>query len=70
MGFGGSVHDVVDLVDGQAGVYLLHSGSGVLHSIQRLLVDVGCLDGVDFPFQRHDLRARLLEGVLKLLLSP
>jgi hypothetical protein len=67
---GENVHDVVHLVDGQASMYLLHSRARILHRIQRLLVDVGCLDGVNLLLQRHNLCACLLERVFKLLLSP
>jgi len=65
-----SVHDVVDLVDGQACVYLLHGRARVLHRIQCLLVDVCRLDAVDFALECHNLRAGLFERVLKLFLSP
>jgi hypothetical protein len=49
---------------------LLHGAAGILHGVERLLVDVGRLYVVDFSFQRHDLALGLLESVFKLLFSP
>lgn len=64
------VHDIVNRIDCETRMYLLHGVSGVLHSIQRLLVDVRGFDGVDLALEGHDLRARLLKRVLELLLPP
>jgi hypothetical protein len=44
---GESVHCVVDLVDREAGVDLLHGRARALHGIERLLVDVRRLYAVD-----------------------
>ena len=49
---------------------MLHCGAGVLHRVERLLVDVGRLDRVDFALQRHYLALGLLERVIELLLTP
>ncbi len=65
---GRNVHGLVDLVDGQAAVDLLHGRAGVLHRVQRLLVDVGRLDRGYLALDRHHLRARLVQLVLELLL--
>lgn len=51
-------------------MYLLHGTACVLHCVQRLLVYVGRFDGVNFALQGHDLRARLLQRMFKLLLPP
>lgn len=51
--YGEDIHNVVHLVDCQAGVYLLHSGTGVLHCIQCLLVDVRCLDRIYLALECH-----------------
>ena len=49
---------------------VLHGGAGVLHRVERLLVDVCRLDGVYLALESHDLRLCLLERVLELLLPP
>jgi len=64
------VHCRIDLVDGEATVYLLHSIAGILHSIQRLLVDICGLYAVDFTFECHYLGGCLLKSMFKLLLAP
>jgi hypothetical protein len=66
----GDKQGVVDLVDCKTSVYLLHGVAGILHRVQRLLVDICGFDAVDFALEGHDLRARLLEGMFKLLLPP
>ena len=67
MGF--CVHDVVDLLDAEVAVDVLHGLAGVAHGVERLLVDVGRLDRVDLVLEHGDLVRRLLEGVLVRLLS-
>ena len=51
-------------------MYVLDGGAGILHRVERLLVDVCGFDGVDFALEGHDLRAGLLERVFELLLPP
>ena len=67
---GSDVHSLVDLVDGEAAVYLLHGRAGILHRVQRLLIDIRRLYAVNLALERHDLTSRLLERMLKLLLPP
>lgn len=59
------LHRLIDLVDGQAAVDLLYRVAGVLHGVERLLVDVCRLDAADLALDRHHLRRRLLELVLE-----
>lgn len=66
----GDVHYIVDLVDCETGVDLLHGRASVLHRIQRLLINIRRLDAINLLLERHDLGARLLEGMLKLFLPP
>lgn len=64
------VHGLIHLVDGKLAVDLLHGIAGILHCVERLLVDIRRLDGVDLALQRHYLVLGLLERVLELLLTP
>lgn len=50
------VHCLVDLVDAHSTVDLRHRRTGLLHSLQGLVVDVRGLDRVYLLFQLHDLR--------------
>lgn len=64
------VHDIVDLVDCEASVDLLHRRACILHRVERFLVDIRRLNTVYLALERHDLRRRLLKRVLELLLPP
>ena len=50
-----SVHGLVDLVNIEVAVNLLHSTTSVLHGIEGLFVDVGRLNRLDFALDGHDL---------------
>lgn len=56
----GDVHDAFHLVYVQAGMDALHSVSGLLHSIQRLFVDIRRLNTVYLALERHNLGGSLL----------
>ena len=58
------VHDLVDLLDCQGAVDLLHRFAGVVHGQEGFLVDVGGLDGVDLVLEHRYLGRCLFEGVL------
>ncbi len=58
------VHGCVYLVDCQIAVDLLHRGAGVLHCVERFLVNVGGFDGVDLLLDLAYLGVGLLEGAL------
>lgn len=47
---------------------LCHGVAGLLHRVQRLLVDVGSLDRIDLLLELRDLRLRRLEVLLVELL--
>lgn len=63
------VHGLVDLLDRQSTVNLLHGLAGLLHRLERLLVDVGRFDRVDLLLERRDLSRGLFEGMFVLFLS-
>jgi hypothetical protein len=65
----GYVHCLVYRVYGHAGVYLRQGLAGACHGAERLLVDIRALDARDVVLERHDLRTRLLQLVLVLLLA-
>jgi hypothetical protein len=59
------LHRLVDLVDREAAVDVLDGFAGILHGVERLLVDVGGLDAADLALDGHHLRRGLLELVLE-----
>jgi hypothetical protein len=56
------IHCSVDLVDREVPVNLLHCLPGVLHRVERFLVDIGRFDRVDLLLDLGDLRRGLFEG--------
>jgi hypothetical protein len=58
------VHCLVDVLERHFAVNLLHSGTGLLHCGQSLVVDVRRFDGVYLLLELHDLRRCLLEVLL------
>lgn len=63
------IHRGVHILHCHLAVDRLHGGTSVLHGGEGLLVDVGGLDGVDLLLEHGYLVARLLEGLLVLLLT-
>lgn len=66
---GHCIHCLVHLLGRELAMYVLHRLAGLLHRQERLLVDVGRLDGIYLLLQRSDLRLSLLEAVFVLLLA-
>jgi hypothetical protein len=63
------IHSLVNLIDGEAAVYIFHCLAGILHGLQRFFVDIGRLYAVDFALQSHNLPLSLFKSMFKLLLT-
>jgi hypothetical protein len=63
-GIGSNVHRFVDILELHSTVDLFHSGAGLLHCSQGLVVDIRGLDGVYLLLELHNLSCCLLEILL------
>lgn len=57
-----NAHGLVDFLDGQIAVDILHGLSGRLHGVEGFLVDVGGFDAVYLLLDLADLVVGLLEA--------